>query len=77
MITAILKSDLKDIKHHPIFNLDYIVKCPDIPDNVLEPTWEDSTAYTIEAKKLAQMFVENFKKFPEAKSLIKYGPSPT
>ena len=39
-----------------------------VPSDVLDPknTWVDKDSYDLSAKKLAQMFVENFTKFDDA-----------
>ena len=48
-------------------------ECPNVPSEVLEPrnTWVDKDAYDLSAKKLAQMFVDNFKKFENISSEIR------
>ena len=67
MITAALTGRLDHVTYqkHPIFNLDVPTTCPGVPDNVLDPrsTWPDGGTYDEQAKKLAGMFVENFKAF--------------
>jgi phosphoenolpyruvate carboxykinase (ATP) len=67
MITAALTGQLANVQFekHPIFNLDMPKTCPGVPDSVLNPrnTWPDAAQYDEQAKKLAQMFVENFKTF--------------
>jgi phosphoenolpyruvate carboxykinase (ATP) len=67
MITAALSGQLDAVKYqrHPIFNVEMPVSCPGVPDDVLDPrsTWSDKAAYDQQAKKLASMFVENFKTF--------------
>jgi phosphoenolpyruvate carboxykinase (ATP) len=51
----------------PIFNLDVPASCPDVPSEVLKPrnTWASAADYDAQAKKLAAMFVENFKTFED------------
>jgi phosphoenolpyruvate carboxykinase (ATP) len=67
MVTAALTGELDIVKyrHDEVFNLDVPTTCPDVPSEVLNPrnTWSEKDAYDLSAKKLAQMFVENFKKF--------------
>src|SRR5918994_439613 len=67
MITAALTGQLDNVTYqkHPIFNLDVPTTCPGVPDSVLDPrgTWPDAGTYDEQARKLAGMFVENFKTF--------------
>jgi phosphoenolpyruvate carboxykinase (ATP) len=48
-------------------------ECPNVPSEVLEPRnmWIDKDAYDLSAKKLAQMFVDNFKKFENISNEIR------
>jgi len=67
MITAALTGQLDKIEYvkHPVFNIDVPKSVPAVPDNVLDPrgTWPDAAKYDEQAKKLAAMFIENFKMF--------------
>jgi phosphoenolpyruvate carboxykinase (ATP) len=69
MVAAATSGDLDDVetRRHPIFNLDVPVSCPGVPDEVLDPqsTWTDAAAYEKQARQLASMFVDNFKKFAD------------
>ena len=64
MITAALSGKLDSVKyrHDDTFNLDIPTEVDDVPSEILDPknTWIDKEAYDASAKKLAQMFVENF-----------------
>jgi len=67
MITAALAGQLDTVSYrtHPIFNVDVPTTCPGVPEGVLDPrsTWSDPRAYDEQARKLAGMFVENFRQF--------------
>jgi phosphoenolpyruvate carboxykinase (ATP) len=67
MINAALSGALDHVGYErdPIFNLDVPTSCPNVPADVLTPrnTWKDPAAYDVQAKNLARMFVDNFKKF--------------
>ena len=82
MITAALSGKLDSVKyrHDDTFNLDIPTVIDDVPSEVLDPknTWIDKEAYDASAKKLSQMFVENFKKFENVSSeIINAGPKPS
>ena len=63
----------------PIFGVAVPTTCPDVPSEVLTPrnTWADQTAYDAQARKLAAMFIENFKSFADevAPEVRAAGPS--
>jgi phosphoenolpyruvate carboxykinase (ATP) len=67
MITAALSGQLASVGYtkHPVFNIDVPRTCPGVPESVLDPrsTWSDPAKYDEQARKLAQMFVNNFKTF--------------
>jgi len=46
----------------PIFGIHIPTKCPDVPDEVLQPrrTWRDTAAYDATARQLARSFHEHF-----------------
>ena len=75
MVTAALTGSLDIVKfsHNDIFNLDVPTECSNVPSEVLEPRnmWIDKDAYDLSAKKLAQMFVDNFKKFENVSNEIR------
>lgn len=81
MVTAAISGALDIVKyrHDDLFNLDVPTECPQVPPEVLDPksTWQDKDAYELSAKKLAQMFVDNFKKFRDVSSeVVMAGPQP-
>ncbi|MEK0346422.1 MAG: phosphoenolpyruvate carboxykinase (ATP), partial [Nitrosopumilus sp.] len=82
MITAALSGALDNVKydHDDLFNLDVPTEVDNVPSEILDPknTWVDKDSYAISAKNLAQMFVENFKKFENVSSdIIDAGPKHT
>ena len=48
-------------QNDPVFNLDVVTECPNVPDEILIPrnTWADKSAYDAAAKKLAELFRNN------------------
>jgi phosphoenolpyruvate carboxykinase (ATP) len=53
------------IQRDPIFGLDAVTACPDVPSEILIPrnVWSDRAAYEATAKKLAGLFTENFARY--------------
>lgn len=79
IITAILSGKLNEVpcRHDKIFNLYVPVSIPGVDKKILDPslTWKDKSLYYNSAKKLARLFVENIKKFPDVhESIINSGP---
>jgi phosphoenolpyruvate carboxykinase (ATP) len=62
----------------PVFGFEVPTSCPGVPSEILIPrnTWADGAAYDAQRKKLAGLFVENFKKYEEGSSqeIIQAGP---
>jgi len=67
IISAALKGELDNVPTHihPIFNVAIPDEVQGVPNEVLNPelSWQDRDQYEIEAKALAQKFVQNFKKY--------------
>jgi phosphoenolpyruvate carboxykinase (ATP) len=70
MVNAVLHGDLHSspLNTDPIFGLHVPKSIEGVPGDVLDPrtTWADKSAYDEQAKKLAGMFKDNFKKFESA-----------
>ena len=64
MISAVIHNKLDDLKYkeHNIFKLNMLTTCPDVPNKILDPinTWDNKSDYEKHAKKLANLFHENF-----------------
>jgi len=67
MITAALEGQLNNMEfeQHPVFGMLIPTSCPNVPAEILNPrnTWADKIAYDATARKLAQQFIDNFKKY--------------
>lgn len=80
IIDAIHAGTLKDAEYvtYPVFGLSIPTKCPGVPDEILDPrkTWLGTQQNCEEAvKKLAGLFVENFKQYEsESGKIVESGP---
>jgi phosphoenolpyruvate carboxykinase (ATP) len=74
-IDSILNGSIKDatFRKDPVFGFEVPTSLPGIDSSVLDPksTWADKDAFDETAKKLAQMYVDNFKKY-EGKGSVDY-----
>ena len=81
IIDAILDGTIENAEFEkmPIFNFDVPKALHDVDTSILNPrnSWADSAAYDTQARNLAQMFIDNFKKFANTdagKALESAGP---
>jgi phosphoenolpyruvate carboxykinase (ATP) len=69
LVRAVLNGTLVNVpmRDDPNFGIAVPTACPEVPPEVLDPrsTWADAAAYDTQAKKLAGMFIDNFKKYSE------------
>ena len=67
IIDAIHTGKLASAKRqkHPVFGFDVVTECPEVPAQILQPreTWSNPAGYDAAAKKLAGLFVSNFKTY--------------
>jgi phosphoenolpyruvate carboxykinase (ATP) len=72
---AALAGELDNVRTEtdPVFGLAVPTEIKGVPSKVLNPreTWPDAAAYDAQARKLAEMFRENFEKFGTVDSAIK------
>jgi phosphoenolpyruvate carboxykinase (ATP) len=80
-INAILDGSIQNAEFEtlPVFDLQIPKKLPGVNTEVRNPrnTWENKDAYDAQLKKLAEMFIENFKRYedvPEGVEYEKAGP---
>jgi len=80
LLNAALTGKLDNVqyKHDPVFGFEVPMHCPDVPDEILEPSsaWSSKEEYDKKYKQLAQRFIENFKKFESEtpQEVIEAGP---
>ncbi len=69
MVRAALEGRLDGVptRQDPIFGLSIPAAVPDVPTDVLDPrgTWADPARYDAQARKLAEMFRDNFTRFAD------------
>jgi phosphoenolpyruvate carboxykinase (ATP) len=69
MIRAALDGKISEasLRVDPNFGLHVPTEVPGVPADVLDPrkTWNDPAAYDAQAKKLAGMFRDNFKRYAD------------
>jgi phosphoenolpyruvate carboxykinase (ATP) len=73
MISAALEGRLAGVAFHkhPVFGIEIPLTCSGVPERMLNPrnTWTDKSAYDAAANRLAQQFVQNFKKYANGVSV--------
>jgi phosphoenolpyruvate carboxykinase (ATP) len=80
LLNAALDGKLNDVefKKDPIFGFEVPRTCPNVPDEVLNPSssWGDEKEYDRRYKDLAMRFIQNFGKFTDAtpQEVIEAGP---
>lgn len=69
MINAALEGKLENTEFiiSPVFNMAIPKSCPGVPSELLDPinTWADKDAFNEGTKRLATMFINNFKKYAD------------
>ncbi len=82
IVNAILRGDLDGVptRPDPFFGLEVPAHVPGVPDEMLTPseTWEDREAYAAQARRLQDMFAQNFRRYGDAVSadVAQAGPHP-
>jgi ATP-dependent phosphoenolpyruvate carboxykinase len=80
-IDAILDGSIQhtEFKKHPVFGFDVPIALDGVDPKILDirQTWKDPEAYDEQAKKLAKMYMDNFKQYEGKGSMdyTKFGPS--
>jgi len=80
MLNAVLNGQLDnvDFRKDKVFNFDIPVTCPNVPDDVLDPSnaWGNKNEYWMKYDALASRYIENFKVFIEGcpEDIMNAGP---
>jgi len=69
MVRAVIENKLDgaETRKDPFFGLNVPLEVPGVPSGILDPreTWDDKGAYDEQARRLADLFRENFSKFED------------
>jgi phosphoenolpyruvate carboxykinase (ATP) len=80
LLNAVLNGQLQNVKYRKdkLFNFEVPLSCPDVPEDVLEPSssWGNKQEYWKKYDALAARFIENFKLFARgcSQEVINAGP---
>lgn len=80
LLNAALEGKLNNVeyKKDPIFGFEVPMTCPNVPDEVLDPSssWHDRKEYDRRYKDLAMRFIQNFGKFTDGtpREVVEAGP---
>jgi phosphoenolpyruvate carboxykinase (ATP) len=81
IIDAIHSGELATVRTapDPVFRFGTVTECPGVPRDVLTPreTWSDRSAHDATAKKLANLFIVNFKQYESGAGADVRAASPT
>jgi phosphoenolpyruvate carboxykinase (ATP) len=80
IVDAIHAGALADgkLQRDPVFGIDAVRECPNVPADILIPraAWADAKAYDVAARRLAELFRENFKAYEGAAAADVRGAGP-
>ncbi|APJ04447.1 phosphoenolpyruvate carboxykinase (ATP) [Silvanigrella aquatica] len=78
IIDAIHDGSLKDetFKNFDVFNLKIPLQVKNVPSEILDPRncWKNREEYDLSRRKIAKMFIDNFKKIQEGSHIAQAGP---
>ncbi len=81
MVRAALGGMLDGVPYRtdPVFGVEVPTEIPHVPASILQPrtTWSDPGRYDAQARKLSEMFTENFKRYADQVSEAVQGAGPT